>query len=231
MKSILDKTDANLNRPYEKCLRYGAKSLNDQELLAIILRSGTKGHNALSLAGELLNLPKDGSGLLGMTHLSMRDLMSVKGIGEVKAIQIAAISELSKRIATSSARRRLSFNEPSSIADYYMEQLRHEERECLVLIMLDTKMHLIADSVISKGTVDASLVSTREIFIEACRCRAVQIILMHNHPSGDPSPSREDLMVTEKVKKAGELLDIDLVDHIIIGDRCYVSLFEAGILK
>lgn len=231
MKSILDKTDADLNRPYEKCLRYGAKSLNDQELLAIILRTGTRGHSVLALAGDLLNLPKDGSGLLGLMHLGIKDLMTVSGIGEVKAIQIAAICELSKRIATSSARRRLSFSEPSSIADYYMEQLRHEERECLILIMLDTKMHLIGDSVISKGTVDASLVSTREIFIEACRCRAVQIILMHNHPSGDPSPSREDLKVTEKVKKAGELLDIGLVDHIIIGDRCYVSLFESGILK
>lgn len=231
MKSILEKTDANLNRPYEKCLRYGARSLTDQELLAIILRSGTKGHNVLALAEDVLNLPKDGSGLVGLMHLGVKDLMTVNGIGEVRAIQLAAICELSKRIATSSAGRRLTFNEPSRIADYYMEQMRHEERECLVLIMLDTKMHLIADSVISKGTVDASLVSSREIFVEACRCRAVQIILMHNHPSGDPSPSREDIKVTEKVQKAGELLDISLVDHIIIGDRCYVSLFESGILK
>lgn len=120
--------------------------------------------------------------------------------------------------------------EPASVAEYYMEDMRHRNQEVLKLIMLDTKSRLIRDRDISKGTVNASLISPREIFMEALRNGAVFIILMHNHPSGDPSPSPEDIRVTSRVAQAGMMLGISLVDHIIIGERSYVSLKEQGML-
>ncbi len=230
MKSLLKQNGANLNRPYEKCLMYGAHVLGDAELLAVILRCGTKGITSIELAERILRLGKPNEGLLCLTHLTVQELMRMPGVGEVKAIQLKCIGELSKRIAMQSHRPRLSFTQPYTVADYYMEQLRHKEKEELILVMLDTKSRLLGDAAISKGTVNASLVSTRELFLEALRYGAVSILLIHNHPSGDPTPSEEDIQVTEKVRQAGELMEIRLVDHIIIGDQCYLSFAEAGLL-
>ena len=136
------------DRPYEKCLRLGAECLTDSELLAVLLRTGTKGSPSVEMAEEVLKLSKDREGLLGLHHLSLAQLQAVKGIGKVKAIQIKCIGELSKRIATATAKRRALFsNLPASIADYYMEQLRHEEQELLICMMLDTKNHLLGDEI------------------------------------------------------------------------------------
>lgn len=231
MKKLLEKATADLNRPYEKCLKYGPSVLNDAELLAVVIRTGTKGKNAVELSEEILSGYKGQKGLLGLLHLSIADLTEIPGIGEVKAIQLKCIAELSRRISTSSAGERLDFRNPRSVAEYYMETLRHKEQEVLVLVMLDTKFHRIADTVVFRGTVNASLVSTRELFLEAVRNRAVSIILLHNHPSGDPTPSREDIEVTEKVAAAGKLMDIRLADHLVIGDRCYVSFRESELLE
>ncbi|MDO4614125.1 MAG: DNA repair protein RadC [Lachnospiraceae bacterium] len=217
-------------RPYDCCLKYGPQSLTDAQLLAVILRTGTKGKSATDLAEHILRLSSDVPGLLGICHLSVDELMSVPGIGEVKAIQMKCIGELSKRIAMRNAKERLSFGSPESIADYYMERLRHEEQEHLICAMLDTKNHLIGDECITIGTVNASLLSAREIFLSAMKFRAVSIVLIHNHPSGDPEPSDADCAVTDKIARAGELLDIRLLDHIVIGDRCYVSFAENGLL-
>ena len=217
------------DRPYEKCLRLGAECLTDSELLAVLLRTGTKGSPSVEMAEAVLRLSKDREGLLGLHHLSLTQLQGVKGIGKVKAIQIKCIGELSKRIATATAKKGLSFQHPASIADYYMEQLRHEEQELLICMMLDTKNHLLGDEMIFKGTVNSSLANPREIFLSAVSYHAVGILLVHNHPSGDCTPSEADISFTQRIKEAGELLGIPLLDHIIIGDCKYLSFREQGI--
>lgn len=220
-------------RPYEKCLREGPGALSDSELLAVILRTGTRGSNSLSLANEILNHIQNSSypGLLGLLHSSLSDLTKIHGVGTVKAIQLKCIGELSKRIATSAAKTKLQFGQPDSIAKYYMEQLRHEEQELILCMMLDSKNHLLGEQILSKGTATAALITPREVYMEALRYHAVCLILVHNHPSGDPLPSEEDLKVTERMYQAGELLGICLLDHIIIGDHMYFSFREQGILK
>lgn len=148
------------SRPYEKCLKWGPSVLNDSELLAVILRNGVQGANSLALANQILSLTKDTSypGLLGLLHMSLPDLMKVNGIGKVKAVQLKCIGELSKRMASAAARPRLSFNDPVTIARYYMEHLRHEEQEMLIVMLLDGRNHLLGEQTISKGTVGATLI-------------------------------------------------------------------------
>lgn len=152
----------------------------------------------------------------------------MEGIGEVKAVKIKCIAELSARMAKQHAAQTLDFKTPSSIADYYMEQMRHEEVEKVLLLLLDTKLHLMEEYLLSKGTVNASLLSTREVFRHALRAGACKIVLLHNHPSGSCSPSKEDLSVTKKIMEAGNLMEIPLLDHLIVGDGCYLSLKEYG---
>ena len=213
------------DRPYEKCLEFGPEHLTDAELLAVILRTGRRGSSSLELSYEILQLADiRRQGLDGLHHLSIPELMGIPGIGKVKAIQLKCIGELSRRMARQKARNRLSFHAPETIADYYMEELRQLEQEVLLCMMLDTKNHLLGEKRMFLGTVNASLVSPRELFLEALRFQAVNIILVHNHPSGDPTPSQEDVQITQRVQQGGELLGIHLLDHIIIGEHTYVSL-------
>lgn len=218
-------------RPYEKCVKYGPEFLSDEELVAVLLRTGTKGSSSVDMAREILSLCPYEEGLLGIHSLTMDDLKKVHGVGEVKALQIKCLGELSKRIARTTAKRGISFGDPQTIAEYYMESLRHEEQEKMICMMLDTKNHLIGEEVVFKGTVNNSVVSPREIFLTAFKFHAVNIILVHNHPSGDPMPSQADLAITQRIKKAGELIGIRLLDHIIIGDCRYVSFCEKDILQ
>lgn len=206
-------------RPYEKCEQYGAGNLTDVELLAILLRTGTKGHSVLELARKL-----------NIHHWTMEQLMQIKGIGKIKAIQILCLSELAKRLSKADAYQGLDFRTPSSIAEYYMEDMRHRTQEHMKLLMLNTKAKLLGETTISKGTVNASLLTPRELFIEALQKNAVSIILLHNHPSGDPTPSREDLLITKRIKEAGSLIGIELLDHIIIGNNCYISFAEQELI-
>lgn len=208
--------------PYEKCWSSGAGSLTDAELLSIILRTGSRGEPALDLSRKILSLSGE-EGLLGIYHISLAELMKIKGIGKVKAIQLKCIAELSRRMAKQQAGRHLSFTDPETVAEYYMEDFRHEEQEKLLLIMLNSKGDLLGEEIISKGTVNATLISPREIFLCALRYQAVSIILLHNHPSGNPEPSQEDILLTRRVQESGELLGIELLDHIIIGDQQAVS--------
>lgn len=218
-----------LERPYEKCERRGAAALSDEELLAVLLRTGTRGENALALARRILYHAGE-TGILGIHQFNRERLMAIKGIGKVKAIQISCISELAKRLSKASYQEALCFSEPSTIAKYYMEDMRHAKQESMKLLMLNTKTRLIGETDISKGTVNASLITPRELFIEALQKNAVSIIIMHNHPSGDPTPSREDMLITRRIFDAGELIGIQLLDHIIIGNNCYMSFREAGML-
>ena len=217
--------------PYEKFLKFGPESLSEAELLAVILRTGTKNCSAVSLAEKILSLPKGKQkGLNALHHISLSELMEIPGIGEVKAVKIKCIGELSKRMARERAEDELRFDLPSTVASYFMEELRHEEKEMILLLSLDSRLHLIEKYVLSIGTVNASLLSPREVFVRALKCQASSVILLHNHPSGDATPSREDLLVTGKIKETGELVEIPLIDHIIIGDGCYTRLKEKNLL-
>ena len=203
--------------PYEKCLEYGATALDNAELLAAIIRTGTNGLSSIELAEKLLESAGNLNGLYNM------ELMQIKGIGKAKAVQICCILELSRRIAKQKAREKLDFSNAETIAGYYMEDMRHLEKEHLILVMLDNRCRLIRDKVLSVGTSTGSMVSVREIFKEALDNRAASIVLLHNHPSGNPSPSREDMKVTRNVAEAGKIVGIELLDHIVIGDNSYFS--------
>ena len=218
-------------RPYEKCFTQGESALSDSELLAVILRSGTQGKNSLTLAQEILKVMEKSSypGLTGLLHISVQDLMKINGIGRVKAVQLKCIGELSKRIARNAARPQLVMNSPASIAAYYMEELRHEEQEVVICMMSDVKGHFLGDKILTRGTVTGSMVTPREIYMEALRRHAVSLILIHNHPSGDPTPSPDDVQITTRIYQAGELIGIHLLDHIVIGDQKYCSFREEGL--
>lgn len=216
-------------RPYEKCLLAGAEALSDAELLTVILRTGSKGESALELSRKVLAQNGESTGLLGIYHMSISDLMQIRGIGKVKAVQLKCIAELSKRFSRAQFAGGISFHDPAAVAEYYMEELRHLEQEVLLVVMLNAKGKLIREQIISKGTVRAALISPREIFIEALRSQAVSILLLHNHPSGIPDPSQEDVALTVRVKEAGEMIGIALLDHIIIGDCQAVSMREQGL--
>ena len=230
MKNINISGVSGNDRPCERCLKYGPGVLSDIELLAVMIRTGTGDLNAEDIARRILSLSLQDQKLLGLCHMDAEELMSVPGIGKVKAVQIMCIAELSKRIAAYRAMDNISFSDPGTISDYYMERLRHEEQEMLVCMMLDTKNRILREKVMTKGTVCASLISPREVFLEALKYHAVNIIIIHNHPSGDPSPSPADIEVTERIREAGELLDIRLEDHIIVGDRSYFSFRQEDML-
>ena len=226
-KSRIPKNDG----PYEKFLEKGAAALSDAELVAVILRTGTVGEDTVSIANRVLNLPDErNKGILGLHHVSLEELMKIRGIGQVKAIKLKCIAELSSRISRAGAKKTLQLTDPESVAAYYMERMRHCEREQVILLMMDNRNRLIEEHVISQGTVNASIMSAREIFMTALRKGAVYIMLLHNHPGGDPTPGKQDITVTERIKKASELIEIPLIDHIIIGDRKYFSFKEMGYL-
>lgn len=211
-------------RPYEKFILYGEESLSDAELLAIILKTGTHKENSIDIARKLLQ--GNHNNLLNLYDLSYRDLMQYPGIGRVKAIQLKAVAELSKRIAKTNSGYQLKMDNPASIADYYMEQLRHRKEEVLMCAFFDSKCNFLGDALISKGSVNSAYVSPRDIFRYAFDYEAVLLILLHNHPSGDISPSRDDLQITHRIEKGAQLLELQLVDHIIIGDNKYYSFKE-----
>ena len=165
-------------------------------------------------------------GLTGLSSITIPELLKIRGVGKVKAVQIKCICELSRRTAKQSASAKLKFTEPEAIAAYYMQDLRLLEKEHMILVLLDSKCRKIADTVLSVGTVNASLVTPREVFAEALKYNAVSVVLLHNHPSGDAAPSHNDIAVTDRIVQAGKILGVQVIDHIIIGDNTYTSLKE-----
>jgi len=218
-------------RPYEKCECFGPGALSDAELLAVIIRSGTKNERAVDLAIRVLNRPGAKKGLSALHYYSRQELQKIKGIGKVKAIQLCCVAELAKRMQTSVNEVRESFHSPESIANAYMERMRHCRTEEIIVLMLDTKGRKIADEVVSKGTVNMAVLEPREVLCIALRYEAVFLILLHNHPSGIPTPSDADIAVTRRLAKACEIVGISLRDHIVIGDNCYLSMMEKGFLE
>ena len=210
--------------PYERFLRFGPEYLTEAELLAIIIRTGTPELSAVQIAQQVLNLARyPREGLLGLYNVTLEELMGVSGIGEVKAVKLKCLAELSKRMCSATAKEGISFRSSDQVAGYFMEQLRHRDTECVILACVDAKGQMISERQLSQGSVRMALISPREIFMEALRCKAVNILLVHNHPSGDPTPSRSDVELTENVREIGDKIDIPLLDHIIIGDNRYTS--------
>ena len=211
-------------RPYEKFFARGEEALSDAELLSIILKTGTSEMTATEVAIELLR--KKQNNLLNLYDYSYEELLEFPGIGKVKAIQLKAVAELSKRIARSSRFPSIQLRNPASIADYYMEQMRHHKKEALIAAFFDAKCNFIGDAIISVGSTGYAFVSPKDIFRKALQQNASQIVVLHNHPSGDPTPSKEDIQVTTRLKKSAEILGLTLADHIIIGDNQFYSFFE-----
>lgn len=221
--------------PYERFKAVGPKGLTNRELIAILLRSGTTEEPVLKLAGNVLQVVRNPENRLSVLYgVSLKQLMAIPGIGEVKAVRLLAMLELSERLAKENVYRKYVMNGPlicrnaEIVAGYYMEAMRHEEQERVAVLYLDSHLALIRSETLTIGTVNASLCSPRDIFRRALQAGAVNILLMHNHPSGDPTPSPEDFRLTEKVRRAGMLMDIPLVDHLIFGDLCYTSMKELG---
>lgn len=228
MSNLIIKDSGNNELPYERLASYGAQSLTDSELLAILLRTGTSGCNVLEVANSLLGGRYASDGIAMLLRVTYEELIEIKGIGKVKAIQILALSELIKRVWRSESGNGCSLDSAEGCALYYTQEMRHLEREELRIAFLDLRFRLISDLMISRGTIDSSLVSVRDILIEALRRRAVNIILIHNHPTGSPAPSIADIEVTDKVKAGCTSVGISLIDHIIIGGNDYYSFREHG---
>ncbi len=218
--------------PYEKFERLGAESLTDAELLSIIIRTGSGSRTPMQIGRDILSAGGTGeSGLCNLYHLTLADLKRIPGIGAVKAVKLKCITELSRRMAEEKSRPRLNFSRSSRVADYYMESLRHRNREYVLMLSLNSRMNLISETILSVGTVNASLLSPREVYLEALKNNAVNIIVLHNHPGGDPEPSSVDYEVTERLDEAGRILQVRLADHLIIGDGSYFSFRDNGFLK
>lgn len=214
-------------RPREKLWSKGADALSNAELLAILLRTGTTQGSAVRLAEQLL--VKYG-GLAGLTTVEPAELSKVKGIGPAKAVSVAAVIALGQRLSSLSAAERPIIRSPQDVAQLVMAQLRYASKEKFMAILLSTKNHVLAQPVVSVGSLNASIVHPRELFREAIFHSAAAVILVHNHPSGDPTPSQEDIQLTKQLAAAGKLLDISVLDHVIIGDGKYVSFKEKGII-
>ncbi|MGG4268034.1 RadC family protein [Peribacillus simplex] len=214
-------------RPRERFLQDGPQSLSNQELLALLLRTGSKEESVLQLSGRLINSFK---GLRLLKEATVEELTVIKGIGEAKAIQILASVELGRRINKLNDQDRYVIRSPEDGANYCMEEMRFLSQEHFVCLYLNTKNQVLQKTTVFIGSLNASIVHPREVFKEAFRRSAASIICLHNHPSGDPSPSREDIEVTKRLVECGKIIGIEVLDHIIIGEHKYVSLKEKGYL-
>ena len=226
MISIKDLPDNE--RPREKMLDKGASFLSNTELLALIIASGSADASALSVASAVIAMEKDG--IRGLLNCQPEEFMKIKGVGKALACRICASIELGRRIATAAPERRLKMDRPDAAADIFMDEMRHLQKEKISVAMLNTKGELIAKEEIASGGLYCANTSPRELFSNAVRKGAYAVIIAHNHPSGDPSPSPDDISLTRRMAQAGQLLGIKLEDHIIIGDGRYVSLREMGII-
>ncbi|MFN3395265.1 MAG: RadC family protein [Thermodesulfovibrionales bacterium] len=208
-------------RPRERLIRFGAESLSNAQLLAIILRTGSGQKGVLELSIGLLDRFKT---LKDIDNASVSDLLSVNGLGIAKIAQIKAAFELGKRLMSESVESRPIFSSAQSVYSYFAPRMKNLKKEVFSCLLLDSKNRFIREIRVSEGILNRSLIHPREAFREAIREAAQSVIFIHNHPSGDPSPSKDDITVTERLKNAGEVIGIDVLDHIIIGDGRFVSL-------
>ncbi|WP_274362618.1 RadC family protein [Paenibacillus thermotolerans] len=213
------------DRPRERMAAHGAGSVSNSELLAILLRTGTRNEPATALAARVL---KECGGLRGLVDMSVDQLRQMRGIGTAKALQIHAALELGRRLARSVQEETPAIRSPQDVARLVTEELRYLKQEHFVCLFLNTKNHVIGKETLSVGSLNSAIVHPRELFRAAIKRSAAAVICVHNHPSGDPTPSKEDIELTNRLSEAGSIIGIDVLDHVVIGDNRYVSLKEQG---
>jgi len=213
------------DRPRERLQQQGVEALSNSELLAILLRTGTRGCSAVDLADRIL---KQFGGIGKLIDADLQELINLPGMGLAKATQVQAAIELGRRVARHHRETSPRFLQPQDTADYLMDRLRFLPKEHFVVLHLDSKNRLIGEEIASVGSLDTAIVHPREIFKTAVKRSAASIICAHNHPSGDPTPSFEDIEVTRRLVEAGRILGVEVLDHVVIGENCYVSIKEKG---
>ncbi len=213
-------------RPYEKLEIYGPEKLSNAELIAIIIKNGTKDESSVHIAQRVLSLEKTNrKNLKFLQEISVNELMKIKGIGKVKALQIKAISEIAKRISSPMDITNIQINSPRDVANLLMDEMKYYKRECVKAILLNVKNIVIKIVDICYGGTNSAILRPKDVLHEAIKIEAPKIILVHNHPSGDPTPSNQDKEFTENLIKASKIMGIELLDHIIIGDQSFRSIF------
>lgn len=214
-------------RPREKLIKYGAEALSNAELLAILIRMGTKDESALDVAYKIL---KQQGGIGFLVDSKPEELRELSGIGIAKAAQLKAAVELGRRLSSQTYRNEVFVRCSRDAANLVMEDMRYLKKEYMKAILLNIKCGLVGIEEISVGSINSSIVHPREVFAPAIKRSCASLILVHNHPSGDPAPSQEDVNITKRLTECGSLLGIEVVDHLIIGDGKYVSLKDKGIM-
>lgn len=213
-------------RPYEKLEMYGAHTLSNAELLAIIIKSGTKEESSIETAQKILSMKnKNSDNLRFIQDMSIEEYTSIKGIGRVKAIQLKAVGEIAKRLSRPIENSKVKISSPGDVANLLIDELRYERREIVKVIILNTKNVVIKMVDICLGSNNSAILKPKDALIDAIKMGAPKIILVHNHPSGDPTPSKADIDFTKRLEQASSIVGIELLDHIIIGDSKFESIF------
>jgi DNA repair protein RadC len=215
------------DRPRERLARLGPEALRDAELIAVLFRTGTREAGAVALGERLIRHFGD---LRGLARASLEEIQQVKGVGRVKAIEVKAALELGKRLAAHRVRDRVRIKKPADVADILMAAFKEYETEHFKSLLLNRKNEVLKTVNISQGGLDGTMAAPRDVFRQAVREGAAAIIVAHNHPSGDPDPSRIDIELTEQLVRAGEVLGVPLLDHVVFGDGCFVSMKERQLM-
>jgi DNA repair protein RadC len=215
-------------RPREKLIAFGARALSNQELLAVLIGCGVKGESAMGLAFKVLGAADEG--IVWLQTASPEELSRITGIGDAVACRISAAAELGRRISESKVAQRVRFDSPEDIALLFMEDMRYAKNEIFKILLLNVRGEMMGRELVSSGLINSSIVDAREVFRPAVRRGASSIVLVHNHPSGNPSPSPQDIEVTQSLTEAGRVLGIKVLDHLIIGDGCFTSFRRENLI-
>jgi len=216
-----------LERPREKMINYGSNALSNAELIAILIGSGNARQNAIELSSEIIN---NFGGLIALTDITHEELTSIRGIGDAKACNILAALELNKRVSAYALKKRLKITSPNDVCNIFMDELRYDKKEKFIIILLNTKSEIISRELISIGNLNSSIVHPREVYKYAIKKSAASVLFIHNHPSGNPDPSKNDKNITKRLTEVGEIIGINVVDHIIIGNNRYFSFKENDLI-
>lgn len=216
-----------LERPREKMINYGSNSLSNAELLAILIGSGNAKQNAIELSRDIIN---NFGGLIALTDITHEELISIRGIGDAKACNILAALELNKRVSAYALNKRMKITSPNDVCNLFMDELRYDKKEKFIIVLLNTKSEIISKELISIGNLNSSIVHPREVYKYAIKKSAASVLFIHNHPSGNPDPSKNDKNITRRLTEVGEIIGINVVDHIIIGNNRYFSFKENNMI-
>ncbi|HKL42472.1 MAG TPA: DNA repair protein RadC [Clostridia bacterium] len=216
-----------LERPREKMINYGSNALSNAELIAILIGSGNARQNAIELSSDIINRF---GGLVALTDITHEELTTVRGIGDAKACNILAALELNKRVSTYALRKRLKITSPNDVCNIFMDELRYDKKEKFIIVLLNTKSEIISKELISIGNLNSSIVHPREVYKYAIKKSAASVLFIHNHPSGNPDPSKNDKNITKRLTEVGEIIGINVIDHIIIGNNRYFSFKENNLI-